>query len=120
MTEWRPRRQNARWLDGDCPAEVLAIYDNGGKTFDRYTILYVPTLEQRKREYLDYLGSSVHPFDPQGFGQHGELTRWDAQAFRYREAPTKWTALPADVQKAVRQDCDAIRPFLTTTNRKEN
>src|SRR3954469_22429677 len=100
--EYRPRRQSPRWLDGDCPKEVLAIYDNGGTakrngSIDRYTIMYVPPVGQ---EWIEYLGASTDPFDPRGFGQHGELSRADAAGFRYRSAhqACKWSDLPADVQ----------------------
>ena len=101
----KPRRANKQWLDEDCPAGVLAIFDNGGKTFDRYTILYVPADDNG---WIDYLGASSHPFDPQGFGQHGQMRAHDARAYRYRAAgareSTRWSTLPEDVKRAVRQD----------------
>lgn len=108
MTAPRPRRASARWLDGDCPAEVLAIFDNGGKTWDRYTVLYVPAPGSY---YVPYLAASSEPFAPWGFGQHGEMTVWDARAYRYRAArreSCRWSDLPADVQRAVRQYLQAI------------
>jgi hypothetical protein len=37
------------------------IFDNEGKTFDRYTIIL---------QNGDILGASFNPFDPQGFGQY--------------------------------------------------
>ena len=43
------------------------IYDNGGKTFDRYTFVF-PSLDVPHEN--DYVGSSENPFHPQGFGQH--------------------------------------------------
>ena len=49
---------------------VLRIYDNGGKTFDRYTILP----PRWAREHLERsglfeaIGASEHPFSLQGFG----------------------------------------------------
>lgn len=101
----RPKRARTQWLDGDCPAGVLAIYDNGGKTWDRFTILYMP---EPGSEWLTYLAASEHPSDPQGFGQHGEMTTWDARAYRYRATQgresAKWSTLPEDVKRAVRQD----------------
>ena len=44
------------------------IYDNGGETFDRYTIVY---LEPENNVYY-YRGASENPFHPCGFGQWGE------------------------------------------------
>lgn len=112
MRGYRPRRQSARWLDGDCPAGVLAIYDNGGSsrrggTFDRFTVFYVPTepLEDRGG-WVSYLGASEHPGAPQGFGQHGELPAYQVAAYRYRVAhqACRWSELPPDVQRMVRSD----------------
>lgn len=104
-----PRRARAQWLDGDCPSHVLAIFDNGGRTWDRYTILYVPAEGQ---DWITYFVASAHPFDPQGFGQHGELRLHEARAYRYRETgaghSTRWTDLPADVQRAVREDAPEV------------
>lgn len=39
----------------------LICFDNGGETFDRYTILNTADGEM--------IGASDHPFHPQGFGQ---------------------------------------------------
>lgn len=101
------RRANKRWLDGDCPAGVLAIFDNGGKTFDRYTVLYVPA---PGTEWIGYRGMSSNPYDPQGFGIWGEMTVWDARAYRYAATSAhesaRWSDLPAAVQRSVRADLD--------------
>lgn len=42
----------------------VKVFDNGGKTFDRYTVIY--------NAEGDYVAMSADPFHPQGFGQHGE------------------------------------------------
>lgn len=101
------RRASKRWLDEDCPVGVLAIFDNGGKTFDRYTVMYVP---EPGSDWVSYLGASMHPFHPLGFGQHGEMRAHDARAYRYRATnahqSTSWSALPVDVKRAVRQDLE--------------
>lgn len=36
---YTPRRQSSRWLDGDCPPHVLAIYDHPAFA-DRFTVFY--------------------------------------------------------------------------------
>jgi len=103
------KRANKRWLDGDCPAGVLAIFDNGGKTWDRYTVLYVP---QPGAEFVEYLGASERPYDPQGFGQHGEMRASEVASYRYRATSSKesarWSDLPDDVKRAVRQDLEIV------------
>lgn len=112
---YRPRRQSTRWLDGDCPAGVLAIYDNGGLTrrggsFDRYTIFLVPTAtdiaEQGRDLHIFYRGMSEHPSSPQGFGISDHMPWWQARAYRNRVShqAARWTDLPAEVQCVVRRD----------------
>jgi hypothetical protein len=109
MVTYRPRRQSKKFLDGDCPAGVLAIYDNGGKTFDRYTVFYRERVTGTT--YADswfwYRGMSEHPFSPSGFGVSSEITAHDMAGYRnrvYRES-CKWSSLPPDVKRAVRADC---------------
>jgi hypothetical protein len=112
MNTYTPRRQSKRWLDGDCPRGVLAIYDNGGSerrngSFDRYTIFYVPFRPLDGRgDWISYLAASANPFAPQGFGQHGELEAYKVAEYRYRRAhdAAKWSSLPEDVKRCVRKD----------------
>ncbi len=114
---YTPRRQSARWLDADCPAEVLAIYDNGGTSsrngsFDRYTVFYVPTdLSEGRGSRIDYRGMSEQPSHPQGFGILDDMPAYEAAAFRYRFShhACRWSDLPSEVKAAVRRDCQAIR-----------
>lgn len=105
---YRPRTQSKKFLDGDCPAGVLAIYDNGGETFDRYTVFYKPVepLEDL-RGRIGYRGMSEHPYSAQGFGIYGDMEAYEVARYRdsvYRHS-CKWTDLPEDVQRSVRQDC---------------
>lgn len=106
-----PRTQSAKFRDSDCPADVLAIYDNGGKTFDRYTVFYKPVEPlQDLRGWIGYRGMSEHPYDPQGFGIYAEMEAYEVARYResvYRES-CKWSELPEDVKRSVRADCDDI------------
>jgi hypothetical protein len=47
----------------------IRCYDNGGKTFDRYTVVFT-----RKKDdgQTMYRGMSEHPCDPQGYGMWGQ------------------------------------------------
>lgn len=63
------RRQ--RLMPGDVPRHIR-VYDNGGETFDRYTVVYTGRYRRNPRDGYQYVGMSEHPFHPQGFGQHGE------------------------------------------------
>lgn len=70
---YRPRRQSSRWLDGDCPAGVLAIYDDP-RYFDRFTVFYTDVIPGPHGEpWIGYRGMSEHPTMPTGFGCGGEM-----------------------------------------------
>lgn len=108
MSNYTPRRQSKKFLDGDCPKGVLAIFDNGGKTFDRYTVFYAPAWEYERQWFVGYRGMSEHPSSPQGFGIYGEMTRWEMADYRRRvyHQSCKWLDLPDDVKRVVRADCE--------------
>jgi hypothetical protein len=46
----------------------VKCYDNGGETFDRYTVFFL----KKNNKHFDYIGMSKYPTHPQGFGQWGE------------------------------------------------
>lgn len=75
---------------------IKAIYDNGGKTADRYTVYY--DAEPRGKMY-QCLGMDDRPFHPQGFGQHssGMLGAHNGKRITF-------DALPDDCQHAVLRD----------------
>lgn len=58
--------RSERLLPGGIP-KYVRVYDNGGKTFDRYTCVFTG-----KSAEGACLGMSEHPAHPQGFGQHGQ------------------------------------------------
>jgi hypothetical protein len=105
---YKPRTQSKKFLDGDCPSGVLAIYDSGAKTFDRYTVFYKPTEPvDYAYGYIGYRGMSEHPYAPNGFGIYGEMKAHEVASYRnrvYRDS-CKWSDLPEDVQRSVRADC---------------
>jgi hypothetical protein len=109
MNDYRPRRASAKFLDADCPKGVLAIFDNGGKTFDRYTVVYADLIKGYGPGdwWIGYRGMSENPTDPQGFGIYDEMPARQMAEYRrraYRES-VKWSSLPDAVKKVVRRDC---------------
>lgn len=76
----------------------LRVYDNGGKTFDRYTAVFLKITGWRRGEFC-CLAMSERPFHPQGFGQHGYATPG-----RHLGRRIPFASLPPDCQKAVTQD----------------
>jgi hypothetical protein len=79
------------------PVGRIAVYDNGGKTADRYTVVYLDRPGHDKR-VLECLGMSDRPFHPQGFGQHDCCIRG-----RYLGKRILFSDLPPDCQKAALQ-----------------
>lgn len=81
--------------------DSLRCYDNGGKTFDRYTVLPHRTWTDWREldpRFWFAIGASEHPFDPQGFGQ---CTTAMPGPHLGRRIP--FADLPAGVQKFARQ-----------------
>lgn len=76
----------------------LRIYDNGGKTIDRYTVLFMDQPEHQHNTF-SALAMDSTPFHPQGFGQH-----CTAMPGRHLGRRIEFKDLPTDCQKLVLQD----------------
>jgi hypothetical protein len=83
----------------------IRCYDNGGKTFDRYTIVYTGRYTHRTNGAHLYVGASAHPFHPQGFGQHGEAPNViDRPRYSHLGKRVRFGLLPENVRTLVLQD----------------
>lgn len=99
--------RNAHFAPNGIPKKVR-IYDNGGKTFDRYTVVFTGNYAGRDG-ICSYLGMSERPFHPQGFCQHGEHRQViDRPRYGHLGKRIKFESLPEDCRKAVMQDYAAI------------
>jgi len=99
-----PKRTNKRWLE-DAPEYVLACYDNGGETCDRYTVLIGGSLhdEDLNKTYsVQYLGMSDAPTHPQGFSQWGEMPRGNGRACGKK---VRWLDLPEHIRRHTVMRC---------------
>lgn len=76
----------------------VRFYDNGGKTADRYTAVYMGYPERQPGVYAAR-GMSENPFHPQGFGQFTS-----AMPGRHLGKRIKFSQLPKDCQALVTQD----------------
>jgi hypothetical protein len=87
----------------------FSIRDNGGRSFDRYTIVF-PGIDSRMTRFGKVhfaLASSEHPFHPQGFGQTIECS-----CGKHLGKSVRLNQLPEDVQKFVRQTVGMINNQL--------
>lgn len=96
---YRPRRATKRWLEG-APEYILDVFDNKGKTADRYTVLFggsmlEPKLLEDRKVY--FLGLSGAPSHPQGFSQWGEISA----SYRPARDRIRWLDLPEHIQRHV-------------------
>jgi len=76
----------------------VRIYDNGGKTLDRYTAVYMNEPDHAPGTF-NARGMSKHPFSPQGFG-----CSCTAVPGRHLGRRIKFEDCPPDVQKCILQD----------------
>jgi len=87
---------------------VLRIFDNGGKTCDRYTIMpprWAKDYREKAPGEFVALGANAFPFHPQGFGMHVS-----AMAGSHLGKRITWAALPVDVQRFARQSFPEFSP----------
>lgn len=75
----------------------VRIYDNGGKTLDRFTAVYMDQKEYNGN--FSARGMCESPFSPQGFG-----CSCVAKPGRHLGKRIKFAQLPKDCQKLILQD----------------
>lgn len=89
----------------DNEPRYVRCYDNGGASFDRYTVVFTGRYKHQTAGQSLYLGMSENPYHPQGFGQHGESdTPIDRPTSRHLGKRIAFSALPEPCQKLVRAD----------------
>lgn len=86
--------------------KYVRCYDNGGESFDRYTVVFTGRYTHKTNGGHWYVGMSENPFHPQGFGQHGETEFQcvDRPTYGHLGKKISFDSLPEDCQKLVMQD----------------
>lgn len=96
--KYQPKRSRKQWSES-APKYVLACYDNGGKTCDRYTVLIgAPVWTPDYGRNVPYLGMSGAPSHPQGFSQWGEMPAHNRAACGKH---VRWLDLPEHIRAHV-------------------
>jgi hypothetical protein len=105
MATYRPKRSSARWLEG-APKALLAVYDAGPNTGDRYTALYGPPLwteaDYGRTRMVPARFMSDNPCHPQGIGIFGEHPSYDRAALGRK---VRFCDLPEPVRRCIVSDC---------------
>ena len=94
--KYQPKRSTQRWLKG-APDYILACYDNGGKTIDRYAILFGGKLwhpEMGRNVQILFLGDNI---GPQGVSMWGEAPA----SYRTYGKKIRWADLPKKLKKHI-------------------
>jgi len=97
---YKPRRCSKRWLDADCPKEILAIMDHPNES-ERYTVIYNDPQAYEHETWLTYLA-----LNDNAMYYHGDMRAHEVADYRYRQKHhyTTWSSLPDAVKQAVRAD----------------
>lgn len=77
------------------PRDVIGVWDNGGKTVDRYTVAFGKRFDANPG-YVQMLGMSGSPTHPQGFSQWGE-----GKVGRHLGKRLPWRRLPPKIRAHV-------------------
>mgnify|MGYP001610865815 CR=1 FL=1 len=105
---------DAKTLEAGQAARFVRCYDNEGRSFDRYTVVFTGRYRHKTGGVFWHVGMSTMPFHPQGFGQHGEsMQQIDVNKSGFAPAIGRrnhlgkripFAALPDDCRKLVVQD----------------
>ena len=113
MTKTQQTRKN-RLMPNGTP-RYIHVYDNNGKTIDRYTIVYTRTGKTGSNRAKPLNGwhqnvcMSISPFHPQGVCMHGESKiQIDYPSYSHLGKKIKFENLPEDCQKVVLNDYKEI------------
>lgn len=103
--EQKHKERTERLVPNGVP-RYIRCYDNGGTSFDRYTVVFTGRYTHKTNRAFWYLGMSENPFHPQGFGQHGEseFKPIDTPSYKHLGKKIEFKDLPKDCQKLVMQD----------------
>jgi hypothetical protein len=82
--------------------KTCRIYDDGGKTADRYTVVYRVVRLSDGTRYYPYTGMGCTPFAPTGICQHGEArTPIDRPSGKHLGKRIAFESLNEDCQRVI-------------------
>lgn len=82
--------------------KYIRCYDNGGKTADRYCVVFTGRYRQKTGGVFWYLTMNCNPLHPQGIGIMSESRQQiDYPTYSHIGKKISFSDLPEDCQKAV-------------------
>lgn len=102
----------ASFLPNGKPRKIRC-YDNGGKTADRYTIVFTGRYKNKTGGEHWYLGASGNPFHPQGIGAQGSSrTQIDYPSYKHLGKKITYDQLTVHVKMFVMQTYAYLWDFI--------
>lgn len=109
-------RDLSRFYKEDGTPKYIRCYDNGGKTADRFTVVFTRTGQTGSNRQVKqnsghlYVSMSAMPYHPQGFCQHGESQHnpIDYPTYSHLGKKIKFDDLPLDCKELVRDNYKSI------------
>jgi hypothetical protein len=103
MNKKQQKRYNNLLPEGK--PRYIRCYDNNGKSFDQYTVVFTGRYTNKTNNEFLYVGMSKNPYHPQGFGQHGYSDcPIDRPTYSHLGKKIKFDDLPGNCQKLVLSD----------------
>jgi hypothetical protein len=126
MTRAKLLARRAKFMPDGIP-RWIRVYDNGGETCDRYTVVYTGRYTHQTGGEHWLLAMSGAPFHPQGVGMHGTTKYACADAPNGKWPPAigrkchlgkriAFQELPADCQKCALQDYEYLWDLTTAVH----
>jgi hypothetical protein len=104
MNQAKAKARQERLLPGGIP-RYIHCYDNGGRSADRYTVVFTGRYRHLMGGQFYYLAMSSQPFHPQGVGLSGSSqTQIDYPMYSHIGKKIGFDKLPPDCKKAVVDD----------------
>jgi len=107
--EPQPSNKNIKriksFFDENGYPKKIRIYDNGGASVDRFTIVYTGNYRETTAREFYYIASSSNPSHPQGFWEHGSSdTQIDRPKYSHLGKKIKFDKLPDAVKSSLMSD----------------
>jgi hypothetical protein len=104
---------NSKRLEALMPGGIprwIRCFDNGGETWDRYSVEFTRPNDFGMSGYVVGRGMSANPFHPGGFGQWFEMRAYEIGRKRSHWGKrVKFQDLPEAVKRCITQDYRELR-----------